>query len=199
MNDDRMNLVETLRVLHEQRTDEVILTTMGTGREWTYFEPHQLDFVYVPSSMGQATSIGLGLAIAQPDRKIIACNGDGSMLMNLGSLVTISSQMPQNLVVLLFDNGCYEVTGRQPTPGSPQRRANSKPVDFRAIALACGFESVLHFDSLEAWRRDFIEVTQAPGPAFVVLSVEPHQGEVGPRSPGQAAQRAANFRETMLR
>jgi sulfopyruvate decarboxylase subunit beta len=194
-----MKLIDALKVLHEKRTDEVVITTMGTGREWSQFEQHELDFVYVPSSMGQATSIGLGLAIAQPDRKIIACNGDGSMLMNLGSLVTITSQMPSNLVVLLFDNGCYEVTGRQPTPGGAELRANSRAVQFGSIAKACGFESVFEFDSLDNWSSGFHDVIAAPGPVFAVLTVAPKQGDVGPRSPGPAWERATRFRETMIR
>jgi thiamine pyrophosphate-dependent acetolactate synthase large subunit-like protein len=194
-----MDLVDALKVLHERRTDEIIITTMGTGREWTNFAPHPLDFVYVPSSMGQSTSVGLGLAIAQPNRKVIACNGDGSMLMNLGSLVTITSKMPANLIVVLFDNACYEVTGRQPTPGGAELRATGRAVDFAAVAKACGFETVFEFDSLPQWESGFAEVLAASGPVFVVLSVAPKQGDVGPKSPGPAWERAQQFRENMLR
>ena len=67
------------------------MTTMAAAREWQKLQKQPLDFVLVPSSMGQATALGLGIALAQPEQKVIVCNGDGSMLMNLGSLVTITA------------------------------------------------------------------------------------------------------------
>ncbi|HUE15901.1 MAG TPA: thiamine pyrophosphate-dependent enzyme, partial [Planctomycetaceae bacterium] len=118
----RMSLVDCLAVLHAARREEIVITTMGAAREWQKLGKHPLDFVLVPSSMGQATSLGLGMALARPDRKVVVCNGDGSMLMNLGSLVTITAQGPPNLTVILFDNGVYEVTGVQPTLAAPTLR-----------------------------------------------------------------------------
>ncbi len=78
-----IDLIAALTALHENRSEEIVVTAMGTAREWMTLEPHPLDFVLVPSSMGQAPSFGLGLALAQPDRQVVVCNGDGSMLMNL--------------------------------------------------------------------------------------------------------------------
>ena len=95
-----------------------MITTMSPARDWMTLPQQPLDVVFVPSAMGHATSVGLGLALAQPDRRVIVCNGDGSMLMNLGSLVSIAGAGATNLVVLVFDNGVYEVTGSQPTPVS---------------------------------------------------------------------------------
>ncbi|MDE0736525.1 MAG: hypothetical protein OSB47_11925 [Pirellulaceae bacterium] len=69
MSASRMSTPESLRILHAARNNEVIVTTMSTAREWTELTPHPLDFVYVPSSMGQASSLGLGMALAQPDRR----------------------------------------------------------------------------------------------------------------------------------
>src|SRR6476620_7398706 len=100
---------------------------MATARDWMTLPQHPLDVVFVPSAMGHATSLGLGIALAQPARRAIVCNGDGSMLMNLGSLVSIVGSGASNLVVVVFDNGIYEVTGAQPTPAS-------NCVDFAAIA-----------------------------------------------------------------
>ncbi len=192
-----MPLVDSLRVLHEGRGEAIVVTTMGTGREWTAFEQHPLDFVYVPSSMGQATSVALGLAIAQPDRRVFVCNGDGSMLMNLGSLVTITSRMPNNLVVLIFDNGVYEVTGRQPTPGSSAIRLDQRHVRFTDMASSCGFERVFEYADLESWRAALPDLLTIEGPAFVCLKVTPFEGEIGPKSPGPAWERAKRFRETL--
>ena len=115
---DAVALVHSLR-----RDDDVVVSSMGNAREWMALGPlHERDLVLVPSAMGHATSIALGLALAQPNRRIIALSGDGSLLMNLGTLVTISAEMPANLIVVVYDNGVYEVTGAQPTAGSPGRR-----------------------------------------------------------------------------
>ena len=114
-----MPLPEVLQILHEARRDEVVVATMGSGREWSKFAPHPLDLVYVPSSMGQATSVGLGIALAQPDRKVVVCNGDGSMLMNLGSLVTINkkhaivTEVGRNSMTI-FTKGKYETVVVKP-------------------------------------------------------------------------------------
>ena len=141
-----MPMRAALEVIHSTRdADDVVITSMGSAREWMAMGPlGALDFVFVPSSMGEAPALGLGIALAQPARRVIACNGDGSMLMNLGSLVTIASEAPENLVLVLFDNGVYEVTGAQPSPG--------RTVDFAAIARASGIGAVYRFSELAAWR-----------------------------------------------
>ena len=143
---------------------------------------HPLDIVFVPSAMGHATSLGLGLALAQPDRRVIVCNGDGSMLMNLGSLVSIAGAGATNLVVVVFDNGVYEVTGSQPTPGLGE-------VDFVAIARGSGFTSLFEFSDLDSWKAEIATVLGAPGPVFVTLRVIAEYGIPGPRSPGPAGER----------
>ena len=190
-----MPLVETLRVLHENRgPNDIVITTMGTAREWTDFEQHPLDLVYTPSSMGQATSVALGLAMAQPDRNVVVCQGDGSLLMNLGSLVTITARMPDNLVVLLMENRVYEITGRQGTPGTADLRAGGQNIDYVALARAAGFPEVQVFDNLATWRRAAATVLNSTGPVFAVLKVQPVSGDTAPKSPGPAWQRATALR-----
>jgi sulfopyruvate decarboxylase subunit beta len=195
----RMKLVEALEVLHAVRGGEVVVTTMGNAREWQKLGKDSLDLIYVPSSMGQATSLGLGIALAQPQRKVVVCNGDGSMLMNLGSLVTISAQAPANLTVILFDNGVYEVTGSQPTSASPVLRPNSGSVDFGALARASGFTRVRSFDAVEPWRNAVGEILRGPGPTFVHLRVEPMADGGLPAFPGPAPDRARALRAELTR
>ena len=190
---NRMSLSESLRALHQARRDAIVVTTMGTAREWMLLEPHPLDFVFVPSSMGQATSLGLGLALAQPARNVIVCNGDGSMLMNLGSLMTIAAQHPPNLTVLVFDNGAYEVTGGQPTAANSAVRFGPVEVDLVQLARGCGFSSVFEFGSLSEWQSALKDVLEAPGPVFARLAVAAIPGAVGPKSPGPAPDRARAF------
>src|SRR5271155_5190186 len=194
-----MTLVEALEALHAVRREEVVVTTMGNAREWQKLGKDPLDLIYMPSSMGQATSFALGIALAQPDRKVVVCNGDGSMLMNLGSLVTISAQAPPNLTVIVFDNGVYEVTGAQPTAAAPVLRPNSAPVDFAALARASGFTRVYAFDAIEPWRNALGEVLRGPDPTFVQLGVEPMADAGLPAFPGPAPERALALRAELTR
>jgi thiamine pyrophosphate-dependent acetolactate synthase large subunit-like protein len=188
-----MPLRAALEVLRaERRPGDVVITSMGSAREWMAMGPlDPLDFVYVPSSMGEAPPLALGIAIAQPRRRVIACNGDGSMLMNLGSFVTIASEDARNLVVIVFDNGVYEVTGAQPVPG--------RAVDFAAIAAACGIRSVHRFSDLDAWAIGAAAALDSPGPTVIVLDVSPVPGAAGPRSPGPTAVRGPAFATALRR
>jgi len=189
----RMPLTESLRAIWDVRTEEIVVTNMGTAREWMTFGSHPLDFILVPSSMGQATTFGLGLALAQPHRRVVVCNGDGAMLMNLGSLVTITAEAPPNFTLVLFDNGVYEITGRQATAATPSvRHRESSQVDFSVLARGSGFENVRRYNSLETWRDEAHDVIHRPGPVFIHLSIEPTDRR-GPSSPSPAAPRARRF------
>jgi phosphonopyruvate decarboxylase len=191
----KMHLVDALAVVRAMRgSRDVVITTMAPARDWMAMSKsslHPLDLVLVPSAMGQATSMGLGIALAQPDRRVIVCNGDGSMLMNLGSLVSIVAAAPPNLTVLVFDNGVYEVTGAQITPGTVAG------VDYTAMARACGFKSVYRFSDLGPWSEAAARVLVAAGPTFVLLDIEPTPGVPGPRSPGPAGERSKKFIEAL--
>lgn len=194
MSADRIPAYEAIEAVHSARRDtDVVVTTMATSRDWMTMKQHPLDIVFIPSAMGHATSIGLGLALARPERKVVVCNGDGSMLMNLGSLVSITAAGAKNLVVIVFDNGTYEVTGAQPTPGSPEGRADGTRVSFGRIARGCGFEKVFHFTALDTWRSALPAILSDEGPTLVVLDVETVQGRPGPKSPGPAGERAKKF------
>jgi sulfopyruvate decarboxylase subunit beta len=189
--DTRPSLDDALEVLHRVRREhDIVVTTMAPARVWMQLGAGPRDLVLVPSAMGHATSFGLGLALAQPSRRVVVCNGDGSMLMNLGALVSITAAAPPNLVLIVFDNGVYEVTGSQPTPGAAQGRAGAANVDFAAMARAAGFPSVFRFSELAAWTRDIQRVLQAPGPTFAAIDVMSIPGTPGPRSPGPAGERA---------
>ncbi|HEV2181959.1 MAG TPA: thiamine pyrophosphate-dependent enzyme [Gemmatimonadaceae bacterium] len=193
MQRTRMSARDALAQVHAARgSRDIVITTMTPARDWMLLPQHPLDMVLVPSAMGSAPSMGLGLALAQRDRRVIVCNGDGSMLMNLGSLVSIVSAGVTNLVLLVFVNGTYEVTGSQPVPGAGA-------VDYAALARAAGFDSAHAYTSIDAWRADVRRVIEAPGPTFVSLAVEPVHGQPGPKSPGPARERAQRFMEAVRR
>lgn len=193
MSGGTLSLHDAMGVLRDARTDrDVIVTTMGAARDWMALGPlHPLDLVFVPSSMGQATSVGLGLALARPDLRVVVVNGDGSMLMNLGSLVTIAAESPPNLSVVVAENGVYEVTGAQPTPG---RAAGT---DLEAVARGCGITRTRRCIHLDEWRSALPTLLGEEGPQFAVLEVAVVPGGMGPRSPGPAAERARRFAEAL--
>lgn len=165
----RMTLTDALDVLHATRGDAVVVTSMGSAREWTRrFEPHPLDFVHVPSSMGQTPAIGLGIALARSSIRVITCVGDGSLLMNLGCLTTIAAADPGNLVLIVFENGAYEVTGAQPTPAAQA----AAQIDYAKIASAAGFPVATSLGRLADWRAEAATLLRAKGPVCVNLKIE---------------------------
>jgi len=170
-----MTLREAMEVLAAHRGQRIVITTMSPITPWHELSDTPLDFAYIPSAMGQAPALGLGLALAQPERGVIVVNGDGCMLMNLGSLVTIANH-PTNLYLIIIDNGQYEVTGGQPTAGAGH-------TDFAAIARASGIQRVYSFDKIEGWRSGAAQALSGPGPVVISLKVEPKMGQKTPAPP----------------
>ena len=192
-----MKLTDALEVIHRQRRDAVVLTTMSAAREWQALEPHPKDLIYMPSSMGQGPPLGLGIALAQPDQRVIVINGDGCTLMNLGCLVTLTAQAPTNFTLIIIDNGVYEVTGGQATIGAAAKRTNDEDVNFAGLARAAGFTAVYEFDDIESWRYEH-EVIHDEGPVCIVLKTAPLlEGDTAARSPGPAVERAQDFQKAL--
>ena len=190
-------LIDALEVIHQYRQDAVVITTMGAAREWQKLEPHPKDLVYMPSSMGQGPPLGLGIALAKPDQRVIVVNGDGCLLMNLGCLVTISAQAPKNFTLIVVDNGVYEVTGGQATVGDKSKRAGDDPVNFADLARAAGFTEVYEFDDAEAFRFEQ-ETLHEEGPVCIVLKTTHQTEDISARSPGPPAERIQSFSKSLL-
>jgi len=170
-----MRTEDCLRELARHRTDEVVIAAMTSAVLWPTLSGHPRDLIYVPSTMGGAPGLGLGIAMARPDLHVVVLNGDGSMLMNLGSLVTIGEQAPPNLLLIVFDNGLYAVTGGQVTPGAGR-------IDFAAMAAAAGWPGAHCFAELSAWAGAAPGLLAARGPVFVQLKVDPAPGSISPPS-----------------
>lgn len=166
---------QALEVLAEQRGRRIVVTTMSSAGIWPGLSDTGLDFAYIPSSMGQGPDLGLGLALAHPEHGVVVVNGDGCMLMNLGSLVTLAAH-PANIVLLILVNGIYEVTGGQATAGSGQ-------VDFAGLARAAGITRVYAFDTLEAWQGNAAECLSGSEPTVIALRVEARYGQKTPKAP----------------
>ncbi|HEY8476908.1 MAG TPA: thiamine pyrophosphate-dependent enzyme [Chloroflexota bacterium] len=155
-----------LRAIAELRGDAVVLPTMMTARVWpTVTTREELDLPIV-GCMGKASSVGLGIALARPDRKVIVLDGDGSLLMNLGSLVTIANARPRNLIHCVFENGVYEVTGGQPVPGAGS-------FSFATIARGAGFANVYDLQDEVSLLPRLRDAFARPGPTFICFHVTP--------------------------
>ena len=164
---------DLLRPLAAARTDEVVVTCMSVTRPWGRISNHDLDFASADSAMGHTADLALGIALAQPSRRVICLNGDGSMLMSLGTLVTIAGTGPKNLVLFVLENGTYEITGNQPVPGAGR-------VDFPGLARSAGFPRVYSFNRDVGFEAALPEILDADGPVFVGIGME--RGTEGPIS-----------------
>ena len=157
---------------------------------WHELSDTPLDFAYIPSAMGQAPALGLGLALAQSERGVIVINGDGCMLMNLGSLVTIAHH-PANLYLLIMDNGHYEVTGGQPTAGAGH-------TDFAGLARSAGIQRVYSFDDVPSWRASAAEALSGTGPVVIWLKVEPKKNQKTPTPPRPMMEQINRLRDALV-
>ena len=160
---------EAVRLLEGKRNGAVIVATMNANNVSfglpSVTNNEQLDFP-VSGCMGKASSVGLGLALAHPERKVMVLDGDGSLLMNLGAMVTVSDKAPRNLIHFLFDNGVYAITGGQPVPGAGR-------VDWNTTASGAGYAATFSFDNLEDLTTGIDEVMESAGPVFVHLAIKP--------------------------
>jgi thiamine pyrophosphate-dependent acetolactate synthase large subunit-like protein len=181
-----MTLEEALAILVPHRGKRLVVTAMSSVGVWHQLSDTPLDFAYIPSSMGQAPDLGLGLALAQPERGCIVLNGDGCTLMNLGCLVTIANY-PANLFLVIVDNGLYEVTGGQPHAGAGH-------TDFAGLARAAGIRRVYRFADADSWRAGAAEALAEPGPAVTCLQVEGRLGQKTPPPPHPMAEQIARLR-----
>ncbi len=177
---------QALETLARHRGERVVVTTMASVAIWPELSNNPLDFAYMPSAMGEGPALGLGLALAHPGHGVIVVNGDGSMLMNLGSLVTLANH-PANIFVVIMDNGIYEITGGQNTAGTGH-------TDFAGLARAAGIRRVYSFADLAAWQAGAAEALAGDGPVVIVLNVEGRLGQKTPAPPRPMAEQIAMLR-----
>ena len=154
---------ECLKKIAELRGDAIVVSTYSSAFEWRKISPSSLNYFSV-GAMGQASSHALGLALGLPEQKVLVLDGDGSLLMNLGSLVTVAEAAPPNFIHFVVENGCYEANGSHPIPG--QNRIN-----FAGLARAANYAEVFEFDGLNRFAADLPHVLSTPGPVFVTLKI----------------------------
>ena len=166
-----MNRTDCLRTLKAHIADEIVISSYSTASEWIEMNDRPLNY-FSHGAMGLCSSHGLGMALALPNRRVIVLDGDGSLLMNLGTLVTLAAAAPRNLVHLVFHNGSYEANGGHPLP--------KRDVDFAGMARSAGWKNVHTIDDQRNFDQRIGEILKEEGPVFADLLVE--QGPLGPRS-----------------
>ena len=155
---------ECFRILKRHVTDEIVVSTYSSAFDWLELGERTMNYFSV-GAMGLDSSHALGLALGRPDKRIICLQGDGSLLMNLGCLVTIAAASPKNLVHLVVQNGTYEANGGHPIPNND--------ADFATMAKAAGYPPVYEFSQVANFDQQAGHVIKQGGPVFATLRVEP--------------------------
>jgi thiamine pyrophosphate-dependent acetolactate synthase large subunit-like protein len=173
-----VNMLEATRAL-VKRLGEQDLVVAGLGNpKYTLAEAKDRPRnFYIWNAMGMTASIGLGLAMAQPDKRVVVLQGDGCLLMNLGCLATEAWRAPRNLVHIVWDNRMYELTGHQPT-------ATAGPTDLAKVAEGAGLRKIERVETLAAFDAAVQRAFAADGPWFIHVLVDDQRGgKRPPKSP----------------
>jgi thiamine pyrophosphate-dependent acetolactate synthase large subunit-like protein len=160
-----MKRIEATRCIAKTLTDEPVIVSLGHPAYDLFAAGDRPLNFYTWGGMGLTTSISLGLALARPDRRVVALDGDGSLLMNLGSLATIGACAPPNLLIVVMDNGEYGTTGGQGT-------ATAGVADLEGAARAMGIARTGTVMDTAALGAVLQESRGLPGPWLVVAKVE---------------------------
>lgn len=160
-----MHTAEALKVFAEHRGDAIVISGRG-GRHWMGVSDTVMDLPLGDPAMGGHAGFGLGLALAQPGRRVVLFDSEGDILMSLGQLATIAEQAPANFYHFVLDNEVYATTGGQPVPGA-------KVVDYAGVARSCGYPRAHGFSELNEFSTALPEIMGTPGPVFVALKVLP--------------------------
>ena len=159
-----MNHKECMKALARHVTDaDIVLPVYSSAFEWLDVRPSPLNYT-AHGAMGLASSHGLGLALGRPDKRVIVLDGDGSLLMNIGTLVTAAAAAPNNFYHFVCQNGTYEANGGHPIPG---RGA----VSFAGLARSAGYKNVYEFSDLKIFEQQVGAILNETGPVFVCLKI----------------------------
>jgi thiamine pyrophosphate-dependent acetolactate synthase large subunit-like protein len=173
----------TKRLVGQLKHDEAVIGGIGNANFDLWASGQRQQNFYMLGSMGLTIPIALGVAIAQPQRHVIALEGDGSLLMQLGCLATVAMRAPKNLTMVVWDNGIYQITGNQPT-------ASASNADLIAIARGSGLSKSAWAADEEDFNRLFATALKDGGPSLIAARID-HKPAVGAtdRDPVQIRER----------
>jgi thiamine pyrophosphate-dependent acetolactate synthase large subunit-like protein len=159
----------TSRLVKKLSNEEAVIGGIGNNNFDLWAAGHRPQNFYMLGSMGLAFPIALGVALAQPSRRIFAIEGDGSLLMQLGCLTTIAALAPDNLTMIVMDNGSYQITGGQATPAAAV-------ADLIAVALGCGIASSAWAADEEDFERLIDQSLCASAPTLIGVRIDDKPG-----------------------
>ncbi|QQO21157.1 hypothetical protein JJB98_15105 [Bradyrhizobium diazoefficiens] len=159
----------TSRLIGKLKHEEAVIGGIGNTNFDLWAAGHRPQNFYMLGSMGLAFPIALGVALAQPDRRVFALEGDGSLLMQLGALSTIAALKPKNLIMVVMDNGIYQITGAQPTPAA-------SVADIVAIAIGSGLASSAWAADEEDFERLVEDAMSAAEPSLIAVRIDDKPG-----------------------
>ena len=162
---------DALKAIYPELEQRIVVTIMGAVAAELYTLGHRHNFFYLEHAMGLASSMGLGIALAMPEHKVIVIDGDGSLLMNLGTLSTMARYKPGNLLHIVFDNESLLSVGGFPT-------ATSTGTDLAGIARASGVPCVTEANTSESLKAAVTEAVASNTLTTIVSKVE----AIGPKS-----------------
>jgi sulfopyruvate decarboxylase subunit beta len=157
--------LDALNAVYAHLEQRIVVTIMGAVAAELQSIGHRPNFFYLQHAMGLASSMGLGIALAKPDRQVVVLDGDGSVLMNLGGLTTLARYRPRNLVHVVFDNESLLSVGGFPT-------ATATGSDLAGIAAAAGVPRTATVTTLDAFRSAFEAALGAGDLTTIVAKVE---------------------------
>ena len=169
---------EMLKVFQQHRGDAIVVSGRA-NRYWDGISTlKNRDLSLGDPAMGGHASFALGLALAQPDKKVIVFDSEGDLQMSLGVLAMIAEQKPKNFYHFLLDNECYATTGGQPVP-------NAKTIAYDAVAKGCGYPAAYAYTNLESFLVNIGRILSAAGPTFVAMKIVPEieNAPIGQRTP----------------
>lgn len=159
----------TSRLIAKLKHEEAVIGGIGNTNFDLWAAGHRPQNFYMLGSMGLAFPIALGVALAQPDRRVFALEGDGSLLMQLGALSTIAALKPKNLIMIVMDNGIYQITGAQPTPAA-------SVADIVAIATGSGLANSAWASDEEDFERLVDEAISRSEPSLIAVRIDDKPG-----------------------
>lgn len=161
-----MERCDCIELMYPELEDKPVVTIMGACAQELYDLGHRENFFYLQHAMGLASSIGIGLAVHRPEETVVVLDGDGSVLMNLGTFATLARYAPPNLVHVVFDNGSLLSTG------GFESHTTRGVTDLAGIARAAGVEHVADTDDLMAFGEAVIDAFGREGPSVIVARVK---------------------------
>ncbi|MBN3803060.1 hypothetical protein GXB81_08335 [Paraburkholderia sp. Ac-20336] len=158
---------EVIRILADvcRKNQYLSVATMQATPVWHALDPEAPLHIDMLGCMGSASSLGLGMALGAPDKRVVTVDGDGCVTMQLATLVTIGEARARNYTLIVMNNGLYETSGNQPIPGAAT-------ADFVALAQASGFRNSTRIDDVDDLRARIATLIEAEGPNFIALNID---------------------------